>query len=563
MPSVRSVEGETSSPVGSPGVGPGSGLAATAGVAGAGLAVGLAELAAGVLTGMPSLLDAVAGQVVAVLPGGLVTWGIETFGQADRAVIRVTIAVVVLGIGAFAGLARRRRTGSDAWLFGGFALVGAAMALADINAQAVVVIIVTAVATVAGWWAMTWLVAAASWGTPSQRPNRTATQADRTGSASSNGPVMSLPDAGATPGMARRRFLARTLAVGGAAAVAAVAGRRLGGRARGSGLASGTGGGSATDPAALTLPSPGSPLPPPTEAASFDVAGLAPLFVPNDEFYRIDTAVSGPPMVDVDAWELRLHGLVRDEVVLTYQDLLDRDLVEADITISCVSNEVGDDLIGNARWTGVALAQLLDEAGVADGGTQVVGRAVDGFTVGFPTEVAMDGRDALVAVGMNGQPLPVEHGFPARLIVPGLYGYVSATKWLSDIELVGWDDFDGYWVPGGWAKRGPIKTQSRIDTVVDDVDGSGKVAAGVAWAQPRGVSRVEVQVDDAEFVEAELAAALNDVTWVQWRAPLDVASGSHSLTVRATDRDGVTQPQARTPPHPDGADGWHRVIFDA
>jgi len=225
-----------------------------------------------------------------------------------------------------------------------------------------------------------------------------------------------------------------------------------------------------------------------------------------------------------------------------------------------VSNEVGDDLVGNARWLGTPLRDLLAEAGVQDGAGQVVGRAVDGWTAGFPTEAAIDGRDAMVVVGMNGAPLPPAHGYPARLIVPGLYGYVSATKWLTEIELTTWDGFDAYWVPRGWSKEGPIKTQSRIDVPRGgDVTAGEVVVAGVAWAPTRGLDRVEVRLDDGAWQDAELTDPLSPDAWVQWRATLTIPTGEHTIQVRATDGAGATQPPGPVPPRPDGAEGWHTV----
>jgi DMSO/TMAO reductase YedYZ molybdopterin-dependent catalytic subunit len=294
--------------------------------------------------------------------------------------------------------------------------------------------------------------------------------------------------------------------------------------------------------------------------ADLDIDGVAPFVTPNGDFYRIDTALF-VPQVRTEGWTLRVHGMVDRELELTFDDLLGRELVEADVTLACVSNEVGGDLIGNARWLGARLDELLREAGVQRGATQLVPRSRDGFAAGFPTEVALDGREALVAVGMNGEPLPLRHGFPARLVVPGLYGYVSATKWLTEIELTTWDAFDSYWVRRGWAKEAPIKTQSRIDTPRSGASlRPGRVAvAGVAWAQGRGIEAVEVQVDDGPWRPARLAAAVGDDTWRQWVYEWDAEAGDHVLAVRATDGTGETQPEERVAPIPDGATGWHTI----
>jgi DMSO/TMAO reductase YedYZ molybdopterin-dependent catalytic subunit len=250
---------------------------------------------------------------------------------------------------------------------------------------------------------------------------------------------------------------------------------------------------------------------------------------------------------------------------IDYADLLDMRLVERDITLSCVSNQVGGDLVGNARWLGVPLTEILDRAGVSPDASQIVGRSVDEFTVGFPVAAAYDGREALVAVGMNGEPLPFEHGFPARLVVAGLYGYVSATKWISEIEMTTWDGFDAYWVPRGWAKEAPIKTQSRIDTPTRnaEIPPGRHTVAGVAWAPTRGISRVEVRLGDAEWTEAELSEPLSENAWVQWKIDWEAStSGRQVLQCRATDGEGELQTEEVAPPAPDGATGWHmRTVF--
>jgi DMSO/TMAO reductase YedYZ molybdopterin-dependent catalytic subunit len=237
-------------------------------------------------------------------------------------------------------------------------------------------------------------------------------------------------------------------------------------------------------------------------------------------------------------------------------------MVEEDITLACVSNEVGGTLVGNARWLGTPLLPLLERAGIDVRADQIVARAVDGFTVGFPVASVRDGRAALLAVGMNGEPLPIRHGFPARLVVAGLYGYVSATKWLAEIELTRFDAFDPYWIQRGWAVEAPVKTQARIDTPrgQQNVAGAAIAVAGVAWAQTRGIDRVEVRVDDGKWHECELADAVGMNTWRQWvHRWTDATPGRHQLTVRATDGTGTTQPEARAEPFPDGATGWHTI----
>jgi DMSO/TMAO reductase YedYZ molybdopterin-dependent catalytic subunit len=305
-------------------------------------------------------------------------------------------------------------------------------------------------------------------------------------------------------------------------------------------------------------------LPPPTSAApalpagtDLGLPGLSAFRTPNGEFYRIDTALLVPQLSTTD-WRLRVHGMVGREIELDYDGLLARGLIERDITLTCVSNEVGGSLVGSARWLGAPLADLLREAGVRPGADQILSRSVDGLTIGTPTDVVMDGRDALLAVAMNGQPLPTRHGFPVRMVVPGLYGYVSATKWVVDLELTRFVDAQAYWVERGWALRGPIKTMTRIDTP----DGrsqvrAGRVAvAGVAWAQHRGIERVEVRVDRGAWQQARLASVPSTDTWRQWVVDWDATPGEHVIEARATDSTGSPQPQRVTDPFPSGATGW-------
>lgn len=284
------------------------------------------------------------------------------------------------------------------------------------------------------------------------------------------------------------------------------------------------------------------------------------MFTPNDEFYRIDTALT-VPQVPAETWQLDITGMVDRPLRLDYDDLLGRQIVERDITLTCVSNTVGGELIGTARWLGVRLDDLLAEAGIDPAADQVVGRSVDGYTCGFPV-AALDGRDAMVAVGMNGEPLPLEHGFPARLIVPGIYGYASATKWLTEIELTTFDRFDHYWVPRGYAAQAPIKIQSRIDTPrgLDRIAPGPFAIAGVAWAQPVGVEAVEVSIDDGPWQPADLGDPVNDSTWRQWRLAWDATPGRHTVSVRAIDRNGAIQTADRSEPLPDGATGHHTVV---
>jgi DMSO/TMAO reductase YedYZ molybdopterin-dependent catalytic subunit len=307
---------------------------------------------------------------------------------------------------------------------------------------------------------------------------------------------------------------------------------------------------------AIKLPAaadPAKPLPP----------GIAPGFTTaNTGFYRVDTALT-VPNIDVSTWSLRIHGMVGKELSLSYQDLLNRPLIERDITLNCVSNEVGGPYIGTARWLGVPLAPLLREAGIGSGADQVVARSVEGMSIGTPVQTVLDGRDTMLCLGMNGEPLPLQHGFPVRMLTPGLYGYAGACKWLTEIELTTFASFDAYWVKRGWGARGPVKTASRIDQPKPFAQvkaGATTTVAGVAWAQERGIKTVEVQVDQGPWAKAELLPVPSIDTWVQWRyAWKAVGSGPHTLTVRATDDTGAVQTAKRATPFPDGATGWHNI----
>jgi sulfite oxidase len=293
----------------------------------------------------------------------------------------------------------------------------------------------------------------------------------------------------------------------------------------------------------------------PTDA---EINPVTSFITPNDEFYRIDTALSFP-RITLSKWAVSIGGMVDKPLSLTYDELVSRPQVERVVTLACVSNEVGGEYISNATWQGVMLADLLNEAGVQKRAEQVFSTSLDGWTCGFPVAAALDGRDAMIALAMNGEPLPLEHGFPARLVVPGLYGYVSATKWLKSIELTTWDAAEGYWVPRGWARDAPIKTQSRIDVPRDGEQvaaGPSKIA-GIAWAQHRGVDRVEVRIDEGPWQTARVGADVSDDAWRQWVLDWDATPGTYVIQVRATDKNGDTQTADVAPPDPDGATGYH------
>jgi DMSO/TMAO reductase YedYZ molybdopterin-dependent catalytic subunit len=353
------------------------------------------------------------------------------------------------------------------------------------------------------------------------------------------------------PDEARRRFLVTAGVFAGAAVVVGLAGQVAGASRRGVDTAR----------KLLRLPVHHGSVP---DGADAGVGGVAPWRTPNAEFYRIDTAIV-VPTVDPTEWRLRVHGMVERELVLTYKDLLARELTEDWVTLCCVSNEVGGDLIGNAFWSGVRVADVLAEAGVLPEANAVLQTSHDGWNCGTPVEVLTDDRNALLAIAMNGEPLPVEHGFPVRMVVPGLYGYVSATKWLVDLKVSRFDDFTAYWTSRGWAAQAPVKTQSRIDVPRPgaDVKAGALRIGGSAWAQHTGIERVEYRLDGGAWTRAQLGRVPNVDTWVQWSASVDVSPGPHRLAVRATDRGGSTQTGVRTDVVPNGATGWHTVEFDA
>ena len=297
----------------------------------------------------------------------------------------------------------------------------------------------------------------------------------------------------------------------------------------------------------------------------FDVPGLSSWITPStdDQFYRIDSALSFP-QIDPATWRLSFTGMVDDPYELTYDEILDMDLVERTITLACVSNPIGGDYVGNAVWTGVPLADLLDRAGVQDGATQIVGRSVDDFTAGFPTETAYDGRNAMLVVGQNGEPLQVRHGFPARLVVAGLYGYVSATKWIEEINLTTWEAFNGYWIDLGWSKDGPMKTASRIDVPQhrSRITAGTTPIAGVAWSPVRGIQAVEISIDEGPWQICDLAVPGTDESWVQWKADWNASPGVHRIDVRAIDKYGEIQPVGPKDVAPDGAEGYHAILVE-
>ncbi|MFE4857796.1 molybdopterin-dependent oxidoreductase [Streptomyces sp. NPDC056670] len=522
-------------------------LAALSGLLAGFAALTVAELVSAAVRPESGPVIAVGGASIDRTPPALKDWAIRHFGTNDKLVLQLGIlAVLALFALALGVLALRfRRSGAAGVLL--FGLVGALAATSRPDSTSAADALPSVVGAVAGAGLLYFLIGRLTLGagSPTAVPDKDVE-------------VSATGDGEGSPGWDRRGFV---IAAGAAAAASSGAG--LLGRS----LNASRGQGAVASRAKVSLPNPASPAKPVPAGAVLHTPGISPFVTPNADFYRVDTALV-IPKVDATSWRMKIHGKgVGRPLELTFQDLLGRRLIERDITLTCVSNEVGGPYVGNARWIGVPLADLLKEAGVkppSRGGPadQLVARSVDGMTIGTPVEDIMDGRDAMLAVGMNGEPLPFVHGFPVRMVVPGLYGYVSACKWLQDLELTTFDSYDSYWVKRSWARKAPIKTESRIDTpkpFARPKPGTVMIA-GAAWAQHRGIDRVEVRVDDGAWTRADLATEDTTDTWRQWSLPWKATSGAHTLTVRATDRTGQVQTEQRTQTIPDGASGWHSVV---
>jgi DMSO/TMAO reductase YedYZ molybdopterin-dependent catalytic subunit len=502
---------------------------AIGGIVAAGTALAVGYLVAAI-TGGPWPVDAVGVQVIDWAPGPLKDFAVRELGTADRPLLRVgicTALVIAAAIAGAIGVARRRQLVAVG-IAAALGLVGLVFAIFSRSAATGVAerLLPAIVTLITAVLAMALVVRAAQ---PSPPPP--ATEAEQ-------------PD-----GFDRRRFLVTVsaLAVVGTGSFATT---RIASFGPGESVR-----------AKIRIPRPTESAPPLPPTVQVDVPGMSRFVTPNAKFYRVDTLLE-VPRIDPADWELRIHGMVDKEVRLSLPELLDRRLIERDITLTCVSNEVGGPYVGNARWIGVPIADVLAEAGVRPGADAVKSTSIDGLTIGTPLSALTDGRDAIFAVAMNGEPLPFEHGFPVRMVVPGLYGYVSATKWIVDFEVTRFQDFSAYWTDRGWSVEAPIKTAARIDVPKGfaTVKAGPAIAAGVAWAQNRGVAKVEVQVDDGPWQPAVLAAEDTIDTWRQWRFQWTATPGTHKLTVRATDADGNVQTSQSAPPRPNGATGLHNTV---
>lgn len=517
----------------------------------AGLVAGVAGVvasyaAAMVLTIRDAPFVAIAELVVRTTPGPVVQFALKFFGSYNKSLLLGVMTVLSLALFLLVGRWARRRWWVPVLVYSLLAVLAAAAVVSSAG-WATVDLLPVAIGYV------TWLVVLSLLTEPLRRVDAEAADAG-----SDAGPIAGRADrADAESGSrtayekGRREFLVRAAAIGGVAAIVGVAGRLLGSGRR-----------QVEETRRLLRLDVRAPRVP--AGSRLEVEGISPWQTPTEEFYRIDTAIVTPAIAPED-WSLRIHGMVEREVVVTYQDLLDQELSDAWVTLCCVSNPIGGPLVGNAWWSGVRIDGLLEQAGVLEGADAVLQTSEDGWNCATPLAALTDGRDALLAVAMNGEPLPIDHGFPVRMVVPGLYGYVSATKWVVDMEVTRFADVDAYWTQRGWGELGPIKTASRIDVPRSGAAvPSGTVqVGGVAWHQHTGISGVEVSLDGGPWQPMELGRVPSDDTWVQWGGSIEAGPGDHLLRVRATDGDGIVQTPVERDVLPDGATGHHVVDFTA
>jgi DMSO/TMAO reductase YedYZ molybdopterin-dependent catalytic subunit len=494
----------------------------------AGVLAGLGGLATSYLTatwlglrGNP--VTDVAELVIRLTPGAVAEDLIQVVGRHDKPLLVTGVLVVVLLLFAAFGLLSRRSQGAG---IAGFVVLGVIGLVANQSQYgAPATGILPSLVGVLTWLALLGLLTAYLRPRPFPDPESMDPQ---------------------------RRFLLVASGVGLGSAVVGLLGWKVGGHRR------------AVDAAREALDLPGVTNPGPPAGVDVGLDGIAAWQTPSNRFYRIDTSLS-PPAISPDDWTVRIHGMVDREITITYAELLERPRSEIWMTLNCVSNPVGGPLISNAWWSGTHLKDLLAEAGVQRGADAVKQTSDDGWTCGTPLSALLDGRGAMLAYAMNGEPLPIEHGFPVRTLVPGLYGYVSACKWVRDIEVTRFDSFSAYWTDRGWSVEGPVKLASRIDVPGNGHHvGAGRVrVGGLAWQQDTGISSVQVQLDGGGWQPATIARKNLKDSWVQWVATVDAAPGRHQLAVRAVNDDGQVQTAVRADPVPNGASGWHTISFTA
>lgn len=511
---------------------------ALAGIVSAAAFLAVAELVTLLVGPESSPILAVGSFVIDVVPQPIKEFAIATFGEADKIVLLCSLGLAVVVAAAIGGILQffARPFGLVVLVIAGALSTAATVTRPDATVLAAAppvlgalvgcVVLILLITRLRMW-----------------SGDVVAGSAARVGSPDAETP--------AAREVGRRSFLIATGAVGLAAVVVGIGSRML----------------SATSASIdavrreLRLPEPRTTVTIP-QGAELDVDGLSPLITPNADFYRVDTALT-VPAVDPTTWRLVIDGMVRERVELSFDDLVGMGLDEYAVTLTCVSNEVGGGLVGNAIWQGVPIRDILKMAGPQTGADMVLSRSVDGYTASTPLEsLTDDGLDAIFAVAMNGEPLPLEHGFPVRMVVPGLYGYVSATKWVTELKVTTFDADEAYWTPRGYAAQAPIKFASRIDTprTGKPVVAGTVAVAGVAWAQTVGIDRVEVRIDDGDWQSATLSNPINSDTWVQWMMPWEATAGTHYVEVRAINKNGETQIEERAPIAPDGSSGWQRVL---
>jgi DMSO/TMAO reductase YedYZ molybdopterin-dependent catalytic subunit len=539
-------------------------VAALVGVLSLGAALALGQLVAGLLNNSEAAPYLAVGETfIDHVSAPLKEFAVRSFGADDKAVLLAGMGVVLLGFGVLAGLLARRRPQPGLVLATVLGAVGIFAVLTrggvgplDVLAPITSLIAGVAIFALLHRLALTWTLdrqaeaaaAASEPSTPDERPEQQREKQAWQRPAAER-------DQGALAdrtGRSRRKFLASSAGVAVGAGVVAIGGNMLTEKAAAAASRSAVG------PLVATHTAPAIPL-----AADFASTGTPTYLTGNGDFYRIDTELT-VPSVRAEDWSLKIHGLVDREVTFGYADIRNRPLTEQLVTLCCVSNPVGGPYISNARWIGVPIADLLAEAGVRPGADQVLSTSVDGWTAGTPVDMLTDPNvGALLAIGMNGQPLPIEHGFPARMVVPGLYGYVSATKWVVDLKLTTFATDQAYWVPRGYAQQAPVKTESRIDvpTAFAQVKAGSVPIAGIAWAQGKGIEKVEVSLDNGPWQPAQLSTLVSKNTWRMWRVFLDLKPGTHTVRARATDATGYTQTAEAAGTVPDGASGYPSVQF--
>lgn len=512
--------------------------AALAGVIGGAVFLATAELFALLFARSASPILAVGGFVIDIVPQPFKEFAIATFGEYDKIVLLAGLGLAVIIASAIAGILQlvRPPLGIVALLIAGVLSTAAIVTRAGASPLA---FLPPVLGTIAGSFLLLLLIRRLrAWRVAriGQRPEADA-----------------VPDNPAAPkGFDRRRFFMLAAISGASAVIVGITARTVS-------MAVGS---VEAIRGALTLPAARTKVTVP-DGAELDIKGVSTLFTPNKDFYRVDTALT-VPTIDPGTWRLVIDGMVDRRVELTFQDILDMGLDEYAITLTCVSNEVGGELVGNAMWLGVPLRDVLKKAGVKSGADMVLSRSIDGYTASTPLSALTDENlDAILAVGMNGEPLPLEHGFPVRMVVPGLYGYVSATKWLTELKVTTFADDEAYWTPRGYSAEAPIKFSSRLDTPsIGEAVPAGKIPiAGVAWAQSVGIERVEVKIDEGEWTEATMSTPINDDTWVQWFLEWDATPGTHYVAVRAVNKNGDLQIEERAPIAPDGSSGWQRSLI--